>query len=128
MLEYTYFNGWYYGTHKSEIKPNVINIGVFNPTGIYNLIQNWSDKIDILPVYIQVDDKTRLLRSLNRGTYPDCTEICRRFLADERQFAEYEGKFDYEIFLNDNTDYGFKEEFHGIFNRPKVAKFLVGHI
>ena len=129
MLEYTYFNGWYYGTHKSEIKPDVINIGVFNPTGVYTLTHDWSDQIDILPVYIQVDDKTRLLRSLTREICPDCHEICRRFLADEAQFSQFENKFDYEIFLNDSEyDYGYDAKFHAIFNRPKVAKFLEGHI
>lgn len=93
LLEYTCFNGWYYGTYINELKPNKINIGVFNPQGIRNLLKNIDDNFEVLPVWIQASDKHRLLRSLKREFSPDCTEICRRFLADKKDFSNIE--FDY---------------------------------
>lgn len=115
-LEYTIFNNWYYGTHIDELKANKINIGVFNPFSIRMLLYN--NNIDILPIWIQVDDKTRLLRSLQREKNPDCEEICRRFLADKKDFKNI--SFDYEVYLNDNED----NNYYGILNRPKIANFL----
>lgn len=119
MLEYTYFNGWYYGTHKYTLIRNInnnINIGVFNPDGIRTLLTK-SD-IEILPVWIKTNDKIRLLRSLNREQNPNCEEICRRFLTDKEDFSNIE--FDYEIFLN-NSD---KDNYYGFFNRPKIKEFI----
>ena len=119
MLEYTCFNGWYYGTHKYTLIRNInnnINIGVFNPDGIRTLLTK-SD-IETLPVWIKVNDKIRLLRSLNREQNPNCEEICRRFLTDKEDFSNIE--FDYEIFLN-NSD---KDNYHGFFNRPKIKEFI----
>jgi hypothetical protein len=58
------------------------------------------------------------LRSLKREIYPNCTEICRRFLADQKDFQGID--FEYEFFLND-TD---TDHYIGFLNRPKVAAFL----
>lgn len=117
ILEHSYFNNWDYGTHIDELQKDKINIGVFNPEGIRSLLKH-SDTIDILPVWIKVGEKERLLRSLKREQNPNCEEICRRFLADVRDFKNI--NFDYEIFCNDKDD----DEFYGIFKRPKVAEFL----
>ncbi len=43
------------------------------------------------PIYIEVDDVQRLQRALNREAKqikPSCSELCRRYLADEEDFAE----------------------------------------
>ena len=45
----------------------------------------------IVPLYIEVDDRTRLLRAIereSRETQPDYEELCRRFLADAKDFSE----------------------------------------
>ena len=118
MLEYTKFNNWYYGTYINELDKNKINIGVFNPEGIRNILSH--NDIDILPVWIKVSEKTRLLRSLKRETYPNCTEICRRFLADQKDFSNID--FNYEIFLN---EYGCND-YHCFLNRPKISDFIKG--
>ena len=42
-------------------------------------------------VYLHVDDRTRLLRCINREEgqeRPDYAEVCRRFLADQSDFSE----------------------------------------
>ena len=119
MLEHTCFNNWYYGTYINELQKGKINVGVFNPQGIRNLLSH-SDTIDILPVWIQAGEKERLLRSLNREQNPNCTEICRRFLTDQKDFANIE--FEHEIFLNDKEN----GEYYGFLNRPKILNFIEG--
>ena len=119
MLEHTCFNNWYYGTYINELQKGKINVGVFNPQGIRSLLSS-SDTIDILPVWIQAGEKERLLRSLNREQSPNCTEICRRFLADQKDFANIE--FEHEIFLNDKEN----GEYYGFLNRPKILNFIEG--
>lgn len=37
ILEYTQFRGWWYGTATDQLVKDKINIGVFNPTGVYSL-------------------------------------------------------------------------------------------
>jgi guanylate kinase len=84
MLEWTRFNNWNYGTSIEELDEDKINIGVFNPYGIYNLSKNPNVKLSIYK--INCSDKTRLLRQLNRENNPDVKEIIRRFSADEEDF------------------------------------------
>lgn len=86
MLEATQFNNWWYGTQASALDEEKINVGVFNLEGISCLRQD--PRLDILPVYIMADDKTRILRYLNRENKTDIKEMCRRFLADEKDFAD----------------------------------------
>ncbi len=45
----------------------------------------------IFPVYVEVEDGTRLLRAIQREQKeksPNYAEVCRRFLADEQDFGE----------------------------------------
>lgn len=45
----------------------------------------------VIPIYIEVDDRTRLLRAIERESReakPDYAELCRRFLADAADFSE----------------------------------------
>lgn len=78
------FNLWLYGTPYSSLDKNKLNIGIFNVDGIRQIY----DKNDIKPhiFYISADDRTRLIRQFDREEYPDYSEICRRFLADEKDF------------------------------------------
>lgn len=100
MLEATEFNDWFYGTLEDDIKENTINIGVFNLEGLNILLTVPSLKI--LPVYIHSDDKTRLLRALSREKVPNCSEICRRFLADKNDFSQCD--FPEATFVFNNND------------------------
>lgn len=87
MLEFTNFNGRYYGTGLKSIKIDTTNVGIFNIQGICNLFRVLpKEEYDIFPIEVIAEDTTRLLRTLNRETNPNCTEICRRFLADEEDF------------------------------------------
>ena len=55
-------------------------------------------RLDVYPIFIACEDKTRLLRTLNRETSPDCEEICRRFLTDLSDFEEI--PFEYKTHYN----------------------------
>lgn len=105
MLEYAIFNNWYYGTGLISLDPNKINIGVFNLQGLESLINR--DDVELFPVYVHACGKTRLLRNLKRENSPDCREICRRYLADEKEFYSA-----YDIAWGKDND--FTEKFLGI--------------
>lgn len=85
MIETAQFREWYYGTSIEALKLNKINVGVFNPIGLYNLTKR--DDIDLYVVYVNATDKERLLRSLIREENPDVDEIIRRYLADKEVFS-----------------------------------------
>lgn len=97
MLEATSFNDWFYGTPLEALKPDVINIGVFNIAGIECLLED--SRLEVYPIWIWASDKTRLQRALNREKDPDYSEICRRFLADQKDFANID--FNHYVFIND---------------------------
>lgn len=103
MLEATEFNNWFYGTTLDALKKNTVNIGVFNIKGIECLLQD--PRLEVIPVYIYCEDRIRLIRNLNREQEPNCKEICRRFLADERDFSNID--FTYFTFDNNNSNKDF---------------------
>ena len=98
MLEATSFNDWFYGTPIDELDKNKINIGVFNIQGIECLLED--SRLDVIPVYVEVSDKTRLIRTLQREENPNCLEICRRFQTDKKDFDDI--PFDFEVFGNES--------------------------
>lgn len=86
MLEATEFNNWHYGTSLSSLSKDKINVGVFNPAGVYCMMGN--PAIELTVYYVRAGDKERLLRQLNREECPNVNEIIRRFQADERDFSD----------------------------------------
>lgn len=87
MLEYTNFNNWYYGTTLGALSAEKVNIGVFNPAGIYSLLK-LSD-IDLTVIRIYANEKNRLLRQLNREERPNVEEIIRRYSTDKEDFKKF---------------------------------------
>ena len=100
FLEYTTFRNWWYGTSIDSLDINKINIGVFNIAGIYQLTNsNINNKrVNCLPIYIKVNPKIRLIRQLQRENNPDCDEIIRRYLTDQKDFFNI--PFEYKIIEN----------------------------
>jgi len=98
-IEFTTFRNWFYGTSIDNLSKEKINIGVFNINGIEQLLAN--EEIECLPIRIICSDKIRLIRQLNREEDPDCSEICRRFLADEKDFCSFVFEY-YGIYNNTN--------------------------
>lgn len=101
MLECTVFNDWFYGTSYDSVRSDgVINIGVFNPTGVESLLAR--PDCNVLLFWIKTNDKTRLLRQLNREKDPNVREVIRRFQADYDDFDNLE--FEMTILNNDVED------------------------
>ncbi len=75
----------------------------------YEKISSYYGKDKVFPIYIEIDDKTRIHRALKREDSqqnPKYAEMCRRFIADEADFSEEKllklGIT--ERFVNDNLD------------------------
>ena len=100
MLEASIHN-WYYGTSYDALRSDVVNVGVFNPEAL-NYIYS-TKGINLKVFYIDVDDKTRLLRQLNREENPNVDEIIRRYGTDKADFEPYNFEFDY-ITLNNKKE------------------------
>lgn len=100
MLEATCFNDWFYGTSYDSLRSDVINVGVFNPTGIDSLLAR--PDVEVTTYYIQTSPKTRLLRQLNREQDPDVAEIIRRYSTDETDFADLD--FEYIPLQNETKE------------------------
>jgi guanylate kinase len=58
--------------------------------------------IRVVGFYVKADDKTRMLRQLNRETNPDVREIVRRFTADEEDFYDIDNDPDYPVNIVNN--------------------------
>lgn len=102
MVEATVFNDWCYGTSVNNLDATCLNIGVFNPEGV-GLLRG-RDNINLKVIYLEANDKDRLLRQLNREKNPDCHEIVRRFSADESDFSEEEIEYIApEMFVTNNN-------------------------
>lgn len=98
MFEATSFRGWFYGTSIDSLDKSVINIGVFNPDGIYALLE--SSNVELTVYYLKASPKERLIRQLTRERDPDIEEILRRYRTDNEDF--YNLDFNY-IELENNT-------------------------
>ena len=54
-------------------------------------MKEYFGKEKMVPIYVEVKDKERLLRAIKRESknwYPDYSEVCRRFLSDEKDFSK----------------------------------------
>lgn len=101
MLEFTRFNNWWYGTSYDSVRSDgVVNIGVFNPSGVRQLLDR--PDCDVTVYWVTTSDKQRLYRQLSREESPDVKEIIRRFNADEEDFADID--FDYTEVVNETFD------------------------
>ena len=98
MLEVAKFRDWYYGTSIDGISPSTVNVGVFNPAGIYSLMND--DRVELFVVLVQASGKVRLIRALNRERNPDVEEIIRRYVADESDFEWFSEFYEPEYILD----------------------------
>lgn len=86
MLEFTSFNGWYYGTALQSIDVERVNIGVFNPAGVDHLLLN--NNVDVQVFYVRAPERERLLRQLQRDENVNVKEVLRRFQTDLKDFSD----------------------------------------
>ena len=82
---------WYYFTAADEqLAGNEDHIMITTLEG-YEQIRDHFGEEQVIPIYIEVDDITRIERSIGREKKEDrpcIAEICRRYLADDEDFAE----------------------------------------
>lgn len=96
------FNNWYYAIENKEIIPNQINVGAFSLNSLIDIMEDYnSEDLVIIPLYVFVPAKDRLIRTLMREENPDCFEICRRFCADDINFKDI--PFECTIIPNNDT-------------------------
>lgn len=81
----------YFTVNDSQIdltKQDYLLIGTLEA---YVKIRDYFGNENVLPIYIEVEDGERLTRALNREKQqkePKYEELCRRFLADAKDFSE----------------------------------------
>ena len=85
---------WYYFTaNDGQIDLEKNNYIMISTLAGYEQIRAYYKEENVIPIYIEADNKDRLLRSISREEKqknPNYSEVCRRFLADEEDFSEKE--------------------------------------
>lgn len=100
---------WYYFSADSHIDLDTYDYLGIGTLESYGKIRAFFGAERVVPLYIEVDDHTRLLRAISRESKqekPDYAELCRRFLADTADFSE-EHLAEAEIgrrFINDSFE------------------------
>lgn len=98
FLEYNYFNGWFYGTRKSEIEKADVSIMVLNPAGVFQVYKQFRhESVNMYIVYLDINMFTRMRRSIERE-HGIKLEFLRRLIADEKDFKDFKYKCTKECF------------------------------
>lgn len=87
------YNGWLYGSEKDQYYDN--SVVVLTPKGYRQLKKNLKMNNKIFAIYIKVDRKSRLIKSLERGD--NIEEIIRRNQTDVGQYDGVEDEVDFVI-------------------------------
>lgn len=104
LIEGNVFRNWCYGTKFSALAADKINIGAFDPAAIACMQTDSRLSVDVC--YLEVSDKTRLIRQLTREQDPDIDEIFRRFKTDKEDYFNLEEELGpcYTIYSNETPD------------------------
>ncbi len=88
----TVLGDWYYFTaDDGQIQVGSNAYLMITTLEAYEKIRDFYGKEQVVPVYIEVEDGERLTRALAREKQdknPKFDELCRRYLADQKDFAE----------------------------------------
>ena len=79
------FRGWHYGSSLDDFSEDKVNIGIFSPNEV-RILKELNKVFVVRTLYLCADGVVRINRSLHREKHPDIAEICRRYLADEKDF------------------------------------------
>lgn len=93
LREYnTVYGIWkYFTVNDGNIQLDKENYLLIGTLEAYTKIRDYFGKDKVLPIYIEVEDGERLLRAISREKsqdVPKYEEMCRRFLADAKDFSE----------------------------------------
>ena len=81
----------YFTVDDGQIDLNSQDYLIIGTLESYHKIRDYYGKETVVPIYIEVEDGERLQRALNREkeqVVPKYEEMCRRFLADSKDFSE----------------------------------------
>ena len=88
----TVYGVWkYFTVNDGNIKLDEENYLLIGTLESYTKIREYFGKDKVLPIYVEVEDGERLLRAISREKLQDVPkyeEMCRRFLADAKDFSE----------------------------------------
>ena len=112
---HTIHGDWYYymvKDHQIDLdKKDYLVIGTVES---YTMIRDYFGSEKVVPIYIDLDDGIRLERALNRERkqeYPKYEEMCRKFLADSKDFSPEnlkKAKIE-KIFFNNDLEHCIRE-------------------
>ena len=124
MLEYTEFRGWHYGTPKNEVKPSILNVGVFNPIGISNMTKTYHKDIRIRVIELRASFMTRMKRSISRES-KFRLEFLRRAITDHFDVKKLDTPWveNAKLFSYIDTDNPYQIAY-AIDNNPDIASFI----
>lgn len=96
IIEYraydTVYGIWYYYTEDDgQIDLSRYSYILIGTLESFSALRAYFGKESVVPVFIEVDDGERLQRALDRERsqkQPKYAEMCRRFLADEKDFSD----------------------------------------
>ena len=81
----------YFTVDDGQIDLDRFNSLIIGTLESFEQIRNYFGHTRVYPIYIEIDNGTRLQRALDREKAqiePDYEEMCRRYLADEEDFKE----------------------------------------
>ena len=88
----TVYGIWkYFTVNDSSISLDKENYLLIGTLEAYVKIRDYFGEENVVPIYIEVEDGDRLLRAISREKeqdVPKYEEMCRRFLADAKDFSE----------------------------------------
>lgn len=103
---------WKYGLPVDAIKENKVNIGILDPESILTLYE--SQKYDLQIIYVYAHPQLRIERQFNRAeSTKEYSEICRRFLNDEKDFKLLD-KFNFIKIYNSYSEENEGIGMHGV--------------
>lgn len=97
---------WSYATAKSAIDLTLYDYAIITTWSAYEQFLKVYPREILVPIYIEVEEGLRLQRCLNREREgnENYSEMCRRFLADSKDFSlELKEKYKPEIIINNGT-------------------------
>lgn len=88
----TVYGVWkYFTVDDDQIDLEKHNYMLIGTIEMYVQIRDYYGEDKVLPIYIEVEDGERLIRAISRErtqSVPKYEEMCRRFLADQKDFSE----------------------------------------
>lgn len=121
---------WYYAFDLDDIEKYTeskenIGVVVLNHEQFLTIIEN-APLENLLSIYIEASDKNILERSLKRSD--DCEEVCRRFLADKKDFANLSrelslSNYKFDIIIN-SAVYDFNNDLDMILINYIIEEFI----